>query len=155
MKSSNDAEHGQSDDETQIRRLMAERETAMRARDAVRVVARYAPEIVQFSLAPPLQHTGPEVLDPDGVRRWFSGFEGPIEYEIRDLTVACGGDVAFCHSLNRLSAKPNGQPEKFDLWFRATVGLRKIDGKWRVVHEHDSTPFYMDGSFGAATDLKP
>ena len=28
---------------------------------------------------------------------------------------------------------------------RATVGYRKIDGKWRVAHEHASVPFYMDG----------
>jgi PhnB protein len=38
---------------------------------------------------------------------------------------------------------------------RATVGLRKIDGKWSIVHEHLSVPFYMDGSYRAAVDLKP
>jgi PhnB protein len=38
---------------------------------------------------------------------------------------------------------------------RATVGFRKVDGKWRVVHEHVSVPFYMDGSYKAAVDLKP
>jgi ketosteroid isomerase-like protein len=45
--------------------------------------------------------------------------------------------------------------EGFDLWFRSTLGLRKSDGVWRIVHEHTSTPFYMDGSFRAAVDLKP
>ena len=25
---------------------------------------------------------------------------------------------------------------------------------WRITHEHDSTPFYMDGSDRAATDLR-
>ena len=42
---------------------------------------------------------------------------GPIDYQIRDLTVAACGDVAFCHSLNRLGGA---------LWFRSTLGLRKI-----------------------------
>jgi ketosteroid isomerase-like protein len=42
-----------------------------------------------------------------------------------------------------------------DLWFRATLGFRKIDGKWTITHEHSSVPFYMDGSFKAAIDLKP
>jgi ketosteroid isomerase-like protein len=80
---------------------------------------------------------------------------GPLDYEIRDLTVTAGEDVAFCHSLNRLSATPQGAPEKFDLWFRATVCLRKMDCTWRIIHEHTSTPFYMDGSFKAAVDLRP
>ena len=42
-----------------------------------------------------------------------------------------------------------------DLWVRATVGYRKHEGRWTVVHEHVSVPFYMDGSERAALDLKP
>jgi ketosteroid isomerase-like protein len=44
---------------------------------------------------------------------------------------------------------------KVDLWFRQTLGLLKIDGSWKIAHEHSSVPFYMDGSFKAAVDLKP
>lgn len=127
----------------------------MRAGDADRLVARYAPGAVTFTLAPPLRYAGPEVHDPDALRAWFASFDGPVEYEIRDLAVTAGEEVAFCHSLNRLSATPQGAEEKFDLWFRATVCLRKVDGAWRIAHEHNSTPFYMDGSFRAAVDLQP
>jgi hypothetical protein len=45
--------------------------------------------------------------------------------------------------------------ESWDLWMRLTVGLAKAGGHWRIVHEHVSVPFYMDGSFRAATDLTP
>jgi ketosteroid isomerase-like protein len=41
------------------------------------------------------------------------------------------------------------------IWFRHTLGFRKIRGKWKIPHEHESVPFYMDGSFKAAVDLKP
>ena len=27
--------------------------------------------------------------------------------------------------------------------------------QWKIMHEHSSVPFYMDGSFKAAVDLKP
>ena len=37
----------------------------------------------------------------------------------------------------------------------ATVCPRKVDGTWRITQEHNSTPFYMDGSFKAAVDLQP
>ena len=33
-----------------------------------------------------------------------------------------------------------------DLWFRATLGFRKIDGEWTITHEHSSVPFYMDAA---------
>jgi hypothetical protein len=35
------------------------------------------------------------------------------------------------------------------------IGLCKIGGEWRITHEHNSTPFYMDGSDKAALDLQP
>ena len=45
--------------------------------------------------------------------------------------------------------------EQVRLWYRQTLSFRKTDGAWKVTHEHDSVPFYMDGSFRAAIDLKP
>jgi ketosteroid isomerase-like protein len=146
----------QRQDEAQIRQLIDDEAIGMRTRDAERILAsRYAPEIVKFDLDPPLQHTGPELLDVHRLQSWFAGFDGPIDYEIRDLTVTVGEDVAFAHSVNRLSTTPRGATEQFDLWFRSTVCLQKLDGTWRITHEHNSTPFYMDGSFRAAVDLKP
>ena len=38
---------------------------------------------------------------------------------------------------------------------RATVCLRKVGGEWKIVHEHESVPFYMDGSQRPAFDLAP
>ena len=45
--------------------------------------------------------------------------------------------------------------EDQDLWYRSTVCLRKTEGRWRIVHDHTSVPFYIDGSYRAAVDLKP
>lgn len=141
--------------EQQIRRLIGDRVSAMKAADVAASVARLAPEAVRFGLAPPLVVRGPEVRDLNGLQAWLDTFDGAPDYEVRDLEVTVGGDVAFCHSLNRLTATPQGATESFTLWLRATVGLRRIDGQWKVVHEHESTPFYMDGSFRACVDLEP
>lgn len=135
-----------------IRQLVAEQETAMRARDAEALVGLYTPDAVTFTLAPPLKQGAPDVA---GLQSWFATFDGPIEYETRDLDVTEEGDIAFCHSLNRLSATPQGSSEPFNLWYRATLCLRRVDGAWRIAHEHNSTPFYMDGTFAAALDLEP
>ena len=121
---------------------------------AVCVVAYNAPAMVEYSLAPPLRQptAGP---DPAPVEKWLATFTGPMSMEVRDLEVTAEGSVAFCTSLNCLTATPVGQPEPFSLWFRVTLGLRRIDGAWLVVHEHESVPFDMDGSFRASIGLEP
>jgi ketosteroid isomerase-like protein len=76
-----------SQDEEQIRQVMADRVAAMQEHDADRFVGHYAPGVVKFDLAPPLQYTGTEATDADGLRAWFADKgDGPIGYEIRELT---------------------------------------------------------------------
>src|SRR5262249_19095659 len=45
--------------------------------------------------------------------------------------------------------------EHRDIWFRATMGLRKTGGRWLIVHDHSSVPFYMDGSYLPRGDGSP
>jgi uncharacterized protein (TIGR02246 family) len=142
-------------DETEIRQLVADQEAAMRNADADALVARYAPEAVVFDLAPPLRKSGADVHDAGRLRKWFAGFDNRVHFEVRDLDVTVDGDVAFCHSLNRMAATGQNAPGSFELWFRSTVCYRRIDGRWLVSHEHTSTPFEMDGSLRASVDLKP
>jgi uncharacterized protein (TIGR02246 family) len=141
-------------DEALICTLRVEMTNAIRAKDADRVTSCYAADTVMFVLAPPLQFKGGEGPGKDDVRQWFDSFQGPIGYEIRDLRITAGDDVAFCHSLNRISGT-RSDGEGTDIWVRETLGLRKIDGKWRITQQHQSVPFYMDGSNKAAVDLKP
>lgn len=138
-------------DEAAIRDLFAQFVADMKAGDVRGLLARFAPDAVQYTLAPPLR----QEQDADGLAAWFGTFDGPIDYEVTDLEVFAGGDVAYAHGLARLSATPVGMTEPFTLWFRLTVGLRKTGAQWQVAHEHQSVPFYMDGSFRASVDLEP
>jgi uncharacterized protein (TIGR02246 family) len=147
------AQSAKASDEAQIRTLIDDLAKAVRAKDVGRVMSHYAADIVTFDLAPPLECRGARALK-ESLEAWFPTFRGPVGYEIRDLSITVGDDVAFCRSLNRISgSRTDG--EETDVWVRATVGLRKIDGRWQVTHEHASVPFYMDGSNRAAVDLEP
>jgi ketosteroid isomerase-like protein len=140
--------------QNQIRALLNDRAAAITARDARAAVAHYAPEVVSFSLAPPLRYAGDVVRDPAGLEGWFQTWDGPIGYDIGEPVIEAGDDIAFCHGLTHMTGtKTDG--EGVDLWFRSTVGLRRTAAGWQITHEHDSTPFYMDGSGRAATDLRP
>lgn len=87
-------------------------------------------------------------------KEWFATWQGQIGYEIRNLSITVDEDVAFRHSLNRISGTRTSG-EEANVWVRRTACYRKIDGKWLITHEHVSVPFYMDGSDRAALDLKP
>ena len=139
--------------EAEIRQLIDNWAAALRAKDSNALMSHYTPDILVFDLAPPLQYAGIDAYRKN-FEEWFPSFEGPIGYEIRDLSITTGDDAAFSHSLNRISGTRTSG-EQTDVWVRATVGFRKVDGKWRIAHEHASVPFYMDGSFKAAVDLKP
>jgi uncharacterized protein (TIGR02246 family) len=139
--------------EAEIRAVVEDWAKALYAKDVDRIMSCYAPDMVSFDLAPPLQNQGAAVHRKN-FEEWFKTFRGPIESEIRDLRITPGDDVAFCHCFNRISgARTSGQDTS--VWVRVTVCLRKQNGKWMVTHEHVSVPFYMDGSYRAAVDLKP
>ncbi|MGI9065804.1 MAG: YybH family protein [Pyrinomonadaceae bacterium] len=114
-------------EEGQIRKLMDERVEAVRTRDVNASIAHLAPDILSFDVVNPLQHVGSDA-SRKRAEEWFSSFEGPIGYEIRDLSITAGGDVAFAHGLSHVSATriDGGQ---LDMWWRTTVCFRKSDGK--------------------------
>jgi ketosteroid isomerase-like protein len=142
------------DDETQIRMLVQRWTNAIRTKDADGVLAPCAPDLVKFDLAPPLATAGPQALDRADLESWFSTWRGPIGFDLRDLSITVGDDLALCHGFVRISGtKTDG--EWNDVWARQTLCLRRTGGAWRIVHEHTSVPFYMDGSARAAIDLQP
>ncbi len=138
-------------DETAVRTTIESLWRAIGAKQADAAMAHYADDPTVFSMAPPLRQ---DVPGREAFSSWFETWRGPIGIETHDVRVTAGGDVAFATSLNHMTGtKTDG--EQVDMWFRATAGLRKIDGRWLVAHEHESVPFYMDGSDRAATDLRP
>lgn len=142
------------EDEAEIRALIEERAAAMRDKHAARAVATLAADIVAFELAPPLALGSEQARDESALESWLAAWDGPVGIEIRDLHIAASGDVGWSRSLNRLHGRLKDGRE-VDMWMRSTLGLRKIDGAWRIAHGHSSVPIRMDGSYRAAMDLEP
>ena len=139
-------------DEEEIQKLLDDGIGSLRDKNIEGVMSLYAQEVVSFDIVPPLRYIG-----ADAFRKvWeevFSSFQGPIGYEIHDLNITVGDDVAFTHSLNRISGTMN-TGQKTDLWLRWTACFRKINGKWLIVHHQNSVP--VDLQTGRAVlSLKP
>lgn len=145
-------ENSKSTDEAQIRGLIEDRINAVRTKDINGLMFNHTPDVLSFDVINPLRYTGSDTVRKRA-QEWFSLYQGPIGYEIRDLSITTGDDVAFCHYLYQVSGtKTDGG--KVDMWVRATVCYRKIEGTWMVTHEHGSVPFDPE-SGRASLDLKP
>jgi len=139
-------------DEADIRDRINRLVAAIRAADLEGVKFIYAPDIVSFDIVPPLQHRG-ATAQWENWEDVFKSYQRPLGYEIRDLTITVGDDVAFGHSLNRISGTlKNGNRSAF--WLRWTTCWKKIDGDWLIVHHQASVPLDIK-SGKALQDLKP
>lgn len=134
------------------------RETFER-QDVDGMMAFYVPQIYTYDLM-----AAPE---PDGLKHAFDGeaiwrqnwvtffemFKDDLRVTIEDLTVYQSGDIATVRGLTRLEGTmESGQ--YVDMWTRETNVLRRVNGKWLIVHDHVSVP--MDFATGKAlTELKP
>jgi ketosteroid isomerase-like protein len=144
----------QDSDEAVIRALLETQAQAIRTKDTDATLSPYVPELIRYDLAPPLATTGPEALDRNNLVAWFDTWRGPIRYDLKHFSITASDDIAFGHGLVRIGGtKQDGHSS--DVWARQTICLRKLGGAWKIVHEHTSVPFYMDGSYLAAVDLKP
>ena len=120
--------------------------------DAMMAVYASGATVVAFDVLPPLAKVGSESYRKN-YKEFFAMYEGPLDVEFRDLRIVAGKDVAFIHCLERMSGTLKGG-QKSDIWLRVTSGLRKINGKWLIIHDHISVP--ADFKTGKADlDLKP
>jgi uncharacterized protein (TIGR02246 family) len=128
-----------SEDEQEIRALFERWTDAIRVADLDAVVADHADDIVMFDVPPPYEG----VRGIDAYRAtwppFFDFLATGAHFEIVELDVTAGADVAYAHALLRV-----GSPEELaaqpDNRLRLTLGLRKRDGHWQVAHEHHSFP---------------
>jgi uncharacterized protein (TIGR02246 family) len=125
-------------DEAAIRDLIEAWAAAVRRKDIDAILQDHGSDFVMFDVPPPFEIRGLE----DYRRSWdlfFSWSSDPISYDIHSLSVTAGSDVAFAVATMGCSEPgPDGKPAPLN--FRLTVGLRKIDGKWIITHEHHSVP---------------
>lgn len=138
----------------QIRHLLMQWEKAFRAKDVDAIMSVYAPGevVVAFDVVPPLAKVGRDAYRQN-YEEFFALFSGPLEVELREVRIVAAGDVAFLHCFDRMSGTLQSG-EHFDVWLRVTSGLRKIDGEWRIIHDHVSVPIHFETGT-AALDLSP
>ena len=129
--------------ENQIRAVLEAWARATRENHQDDVLKNHVPDLVIFDVLPPMKYES-----ADAYRRswgdWQPEVQSETQFDLENLTVTTGSDVAFAHCFIRCGGTtPNGR--SFQDLVRATFCLQKIDGEWKVSHQHVSKPFQRPG----------
>lgn len=134
------SENANNTDEIRIKALLEGWADAVRRHDLPAILAHHEPDVVMFDLPPPLQCKGIEAYK----ETWglFFRYHTPgTAFDIQELAITAGDDVAFAVAIMRCAPNSSSNPaDKDGFLFRLTVGLRKVEGRWRIAHEHHSEP---------------
>ena len=123
-------------DEAAIRDLIEQWAKAVRNKNIDRILANHSPDILMFDVPPPIQSKGIDAYR----KTWDLFFDWSRDdpaFDIQEMNITAGNEVAFVTALMRCAGKTENEG---GLDFRLTVGLRKIDDQWIVMHEHHSIP---------------
>jgi uncharacterized protein (TIGR02246 family) len=125
-------------EEGEIRALIERWSRAVRDQDMEGIRADHDPDILMFDVPLPLVSQSLDAY----LATWdtfFSRQEKPITFDFYDVRIIAGAEVAFATAIGKcVDVDPSGKREPLE--FRLTMGLRKLAGRWRIVHEHHSLP---------------
>ena len=125
------------DNEREIRRLIDDWADAVRQKDMPGILRHHSSQFTMYDVPPPLRLQGLKAYE-DSWPQFFAASPTPPVFEVRELEVTAGSEVAFAVALMRCIVIENGAAS--DLDFRLTIGFHKIGGQWMFVHEHHSIP---------------
>jgi ketosteroid isomerase-like protein len=140
-------------DEADIRQRIERLVAAVRSMDIGGLQPLYAPDIVTFDVQGPLQRIGAEAKEKNWAEA-FAAFAGPLDYEIRDLSITVSGDLAVAHGFGRLSGRLRSGSTIPGFWVRWTACLRRVNGDWLIAHDHVSVPLDVESGRGLV-NLEP
>ena len=131
-------------DKAKIEALESRFAAAFNAKDVDAIMKVYVsgPGLFVFDVTPPRQHVGSDDYRKD----WqdaIAGMKGPVKFELSDLAVTTLGDVAYGHSIQRLTGT-NTKGKAVDVTVRVSDVYRKLNGEWLIVEEHVSVPVDLD-----------
>jgi len=110
---------------------------AVRNKDIHKNLAHHADDIVMFDVPEPFK----SVSIDEYRKTWnlFFAYTKQSVFDIQSRKVFADENVAFCFAEMKCSDKSD-TPDFVVLPFRLTIGLKKIDNQWTIIHEHHSIP---------------
>jgi ketosteroid isomerase-like protein len=103
------------------------------AKDLDGLMEHIAADVVSYEQAGPLRYVGVDEVR-EVCQHGLESAPGRIELDFPDLAVRVDGDLAVTWGLDRVVA------DGVETWSRGTRVFQRLDGAWRMVHQHLSVP---------------
>lgn len=125
-------------DESELLEIIQRWSKAVRDEDFEAIRARHEPGILMFDVPPPFLSRGIDAY-METWKLFFSTAPRPVKFDFDDIQIHRGDSVAFATAIGHCRyIEPGGQIVPLD--FRLTMGFRKMNDHWLIVHEHHSLP---------------
>lgn len=129
--------------EAEIRTVLENWAITTRTGQKDHVLARHLPDVLIYDVLAPMKYEGAAAYRASW-DEWQPDTQGEGVFELEDLEITAGEDVAFAHGILRCGgALANGQ--SFEDVVRITFCLTNETGLWMVAHQHFSKPIQMAG----------
>ena len=122
------------------------------AKDLDAVMTKIADDAVSYEHHVPLVYKGADAIR-QVCHEGFEAAKGEFRWDIPDLQIIVRDDIAVTWGLNHMQSQEPGK-EGVESWSRGTRVFQKINGKWKMIHQHVSFPFDPE-SGQARFDLRP
>jgi uncharacterized protein (TIGR02246 family) len=124
-------------DHHDVRRVIGDWHRAIVSGDLEGVVAAHTEDIVMFDVPPPERGVRGLAAYEATWPSFFEWLSSGVSFEIEELEVVSGHDVAFAWALLRCGSEAELR-ERPDKRLRLTLGLRRLEEGWTIEHEHHS-----------------
>lgn len=120
-------------DVREIKMILADWVNSVQEKNMSGILANHSDDILMFDVPEPIQSKG--IYDYQKTWELFFQYSsgGKNSFNLEDLQIHCGDTIAFCTALIKLTGDKNPQ-------CRLTLGLKKINNRWTIIHEHHSAP---------------
>jgi len=125
--------------EEDVRREFEEWFRDAAAKDLDAVMTKIADDAISYEHEVPLVYRGADAIR-EVCRRGFDAADGDFRWDIPDLEVIVRDDIAVTWGLNRMRFHGSGVTTT-ESWSRGTRIFQKVDGGWKMIHQHVSFPY--------------
>lgn len=131
---------------TEIKDVFQNYADAVYEQDVEKFLSGYAPDVHLFDCWSQWAYNGVEEWKP-AVAEWFGGLKEQglqLRVELHDESGSENAEIAYKHCSVHFAAFDSDGQELRRMVNRFSFVLEKMEGSWRIVHEHSSLPISME-----------
>lgn len=154
QKKTSTSSHAFLDQEYELRQKIEAYWKAVRAGDLDTITTFYADSIIAYDMMPPLKFDNLKRYKEAAWKQCFTdAFRFPIVYDYKEDSFQVFGDSALMYGEVHMIGTFKEGGDKTESRLRNTTFFQKVDGDWKIIHEHNSVP--LDMNMKGLMNLKP